>query len=395
MTIKVIARKISEPELPYLHIVRENLNQSFDAAFTQNKKCLYITGITGYGKTTSVRSYFEYNQEALKVWYLLDEWDKDPVTFLNYLYQIFLKKEMISDDLLELLSQPLNNEKQIKNFIALLSNELDTNLIKDTFLVIDNFHEVQNEEIIQQIIIFMLNYCPEKLKIILISQETIPEIFYPFFLRHEIELINTKDLFLNEKESDELIQKIGKNNISLSNKILSVSQKNISLFILMAQKIDDKESLDNYNNNKMLKTSLDFITSQIYKSLDTQIIHFINQILFLPKIIKNVSSKSPKGAPSLQEQTFLQNYINSGINPGSKEFGGIPEGILNTNKTFEYNLKILSEEGIIIFNQNEESYSFNSVFTQFLTENFFFLSEFVGYLRGKPAEYISPTELLY
>lgn len=334
MTIKVISRKIRQPELPYLHVPRENLNQSLESAFEQNKKCLYLTGITGYGKTTAIKSYLEDKPEASKLWYILDEWDKDPVTFLSYLYQIFFKQEMLSDDIEELLSQSLNNEKQIKNFIGLLSNELDENLKNDTFLVIDNFQEVQNEEVIQQIIIFLLNYCPEKLKLILISQEPIPEIFYPFFLKHEIEVINPKELFLSEREANEILNKIGKTDSNLFNDLFNISHKNISLFILMAQKFNDKESLDKYHENKMLKTSLNLIISQIYKSLNNELKDFINQILFLEKI---------------KVGTIDKNLVHS--------------------------LKALSEDEILIFNKNEDEYNFNPVFVPFLTENFFNLDD--------------------
>src|SRR4029078_12683011 len=99
MVLKVIARKIKEPELPYLHITRNAVNDSIEEFFRQNKKFIYLSGETGFGKTIAVTSFLQRFPGTSRCWYSLDEWDKDPVTFLNYLYEIFLNLKLVSDDL--------------------------------------------------------------------------------------------------------------------------------------------------------------------------------------------------------------------------------------------------------------------------------------------------------
>jgi signal transduction histidine kinase/ATP/maltotriose-dependent transcriptional regulator MalT len=338
MNVRVIARKIREPELPYLHVSRQAINKLFQDFVQQNKKFIYLSGITGYGKTIAATDFLQSFPKPSRCWYSLDEWDKDPVTFLNYLYQIFLSLKLVSEDLKDLFSQPLNTEQHIKNFVGLLSNELEENLSETTFLVLDNFHEIQDDGLIQQIIVFLLNYCPEKLKIIFISRQPYPEIFYPFLMKHELAEISFKELMLSQEEAGDLLKVIGKNNQELGEQILHISQKNISLFILLAQNFHDRESLENYSENKLLKSALSQITSQIYDSFGSEIKSFINEILFLQKI----------------NQSELAQIFKTDCS---------------------YKINFLTENGILLLNQEENDYIFNPAFFPVLTEKFFDLTE--------------------
>jgi DNA-binding SARP family transcriptional activator len=338
MTIKVISRKIKEPLLPYIHIQRENINNAIQAALRQNKKCIYISGITGYGKTVAVRGFLQNENESKSCWYSLDEWDQDPVTFLNYLYTVFLNQGLLSEALGELFSQPLNAEKHIKNFIGLMCDELENNLKSTVYLVIDNFQEVQSEPVIQQILVFLLHYCPEYLKVILISQQNLPQAFYNFSLKQELSEIKLKELLLRENEAKNLLEQIGKNNTDIYHDLLYTSQKCISLFILLAQNFQDKQSLEQHYEDTLFKNALSQTTSQIFESLNEVEKSFINQTIFLPKI-KNNNLKQ------------LFNY------------------------DFTAEINNLSENGIIIFNQEEQEYSYNSSFIPVLTESFFALPQ--------------------
>jgi signal transduction histidine kinase/ATP/maltotriose-dependent transcriptional regulator MalT len=338
MTVKVIARKIREPELPYLHIPRQAVRNSVQSAVQQNKKCIYLSGITGYGKTIAVADFLQSFPKASRFWYSLDEWDKDPVTFLSYLYQMFLNQKLVSEELNDLFSQPLNTEKHIKNFVGLFSNELEANLTEQSFLILDNFQEVQDEEVIRQILAFMLNYCPEKLKILFLSRQNYPDSFYPYIMKHEMAEIGFKELMLSQEEGDELIRVLGKSNTELCGPILNISQKNISLFILLAQNFQDKASLEKYYENKLLKSALTEVTAQIYDSFSADLKDFINEILFLPRINREILG-----------QIFRDDY--------------------------SYQLNILAENGLLLLNQEENGYSLNPSFIPVLTDNFFNLPE--------------------
>ncbi|MEK7431694.1 MAG: tetratricopeptide repeat protein [Cyanobacteriota bacterium] len=359
MTIKVIARKIKEPSLPYLCIQREGIKESFENAINENKKCIYISGLSGFGKTFAVIDFFQ-NQEVNKKklnnrsWYILDEWDKDPVTFLSYIYKVFLENNLVSNKLEEFFSQALNNEKQIKNFIGLLSNELEFNLTNNYFLIIDNFQEVQNEPMIQQIIMFLLNYCPELLKIILVSKQNFPEPFYIYFMKNEIKEITLKDLMLTKNDAKNLLG-LMKKDLDLTNDLLINSQKCISLFILLAQNLNNKEDLDNYYKNILLKTAINHITEQVYQNLGSDLKFFINQTLFINKIslsiIKELLKDNSENSINIliQNNIFISNkndndyFYNPSFLPTLKNFfHNLPKE--DKDKFFNKNISILQEE---------------------------------------------------
>lgn len=296
MPVRIIEKKLKEPAIPYLYIPRVKFLSSVKNELARNKKFLFIQGISGYGKTTAVKSFFsENNLNEQALWYNLDEWDKDPVTFLTYIYYAFKRKlGNIPDTFEEYFSQPLNSEKLLKNFIGQLSNELESRFENEMYLVLDNFHDIQNEEIILKIISFLFNYCPEKLKIIFISNHSLPEEFYPFYLKHELHEFNNELLFLEEQEAKTIFAKLSPagshiHDQKLLKEFLITSNKSISLFILLVQNVSENpDFLSNYQENKIYKNAVKEITLQIYKSLSAEKQTFILETLLLPKISINI-----------------------------------------------------------------------------------------------------------
>src|SRR5690606_11505370 len=103
----------------------------------------------------------------------------------------------------------------------------------------------------------LFNYCPEKLKIVIISQKPLPSDFLPFFLKQELVEINQKDLLLTGEEAENLLKSTGHNNQELISELLKISQHCISLYIFLAQTFKSQDSLANYQENFLFRNALE------------------------------------------------------------------------------------------------------------------------------------------
>lgn len=287
---KIIEKKLKEPSYPYLLVNRKRFSSAIKNELLKNRKFIYVNGISGYGKTLAVKNFLENEKKNPVFWYCIDEWDKDPVTFLNYLFRTFKKKfSDFPESFEEYFSQPLNSENIIKSFIGELSNHLEARLNKESYLVLDNFQEIQNEPVILKIMSFLFNFCPENLKIFIISALPVPESFYPFVLKNIFSEINPDFLHLDQNEGKDILSSLKINNQDFLNELIRVSNKCISIFVLLAQNISDSPELLNvYSENSIYKNSIRKIILQIYEGLSYEIQEFILQTILLPKISKDL-----------------------------------------------------------------------------------------------------------
>ncbi len=342
MSFRIIEKKIKSPALPYLYVKRDNFNQQFKSELDKNKKFLFIHGLSGYGKTIAIKDFFqENNLNSSLLWYSLDEWDKDPVTFLNYIFHVLKTKLKKNSESFETyFSQPFTSESILKNFIGQLSNELEASLENETYLIFDNFQEIQNEEIILKIFSFLFNYCPDKLKIIIISNTSLPEQFISYRLKQELYRFEQNSLFLDLIEAQSIFSKLEIDNPELLNELVISSNKSISLFILLAQNIIDYPAfISTYKENKLYKDAIRDIIMQIYQGFSNELKNFIMETIMLPKISLKIISQLTEDA--------------------------------NVNDLIE----TLKRHGIIFSSSSKDELSYNQVFIPILEELFFLLSK--------------------
>ncbi|MFN8672558.1 MAG: tetratricopeptide repeat protein [Candidatus Sericytochromatia bacterium] len=370
MTIKIFNRKLKPPSIPNIFIDRKEINKILNQYIYDNKKFIYVSAISGFGKSVVINNFFSSKNT---LWYSIDDLDKEPRVFLAYLYNLFNefktsygvstpqeevsggrapvppetpeqssevfsnknKDNLLSSDLEEFLSQPINNENQIKKFITIFCDELESTLKKDTFLVLDNFNEIQKEDLISNIIDLLLKYCPEKLKIIFISQEKLTSNFHPYLLKQELIEIKLKNFFVTLDEAIELSKLLNKN-IPDIKELLGLSQKCISLLVLLIQNYYENQEIKNYYEDNILKNVLNNITNQIYNNFTDKIKEFINKTFFIPKL-------------SLDTINTIYNINTSDI--------------VNT----------LMETGVLTFNNKDNEYFYNKTFIYIIKEKFLIL----------------------
>jgi LuxR family maltose regulon positive regulatory protein len=160
-------------------------------------KLILVSAPAGYGKTTLITSWLK--DQALPIaWVSADAGDNDFYRFFSYLLEALHRRDLCTGEtLLQMLqsSSPPSED----NLVELVLNEIST-LTEDCFLVIDDYHLIQNP-VIHSAFSQIIASSPKELHFIICSRTELP--FSVSRLRASDELleITQRDLCLTLDES--------------------------------------------------------------------------------------------------------------------------------------------------------------------------------------------------
>lgn len=158
----LLLTKVYIPRLRSSHVSRDALLNLLEA----DHKLILVAAAAGFGKTTLVADWSSQHVEAVS-WLSLDEGDNDPIRFLSYLIAaIQTRRPQIGQELLAALQSP--QPPTIENALSILINQL-TSLPERLFVVLDDYHVIENTAI-HQMLIFLLDYLPSPISVILLSR---------------------------------------------------------------------------------------------------------------------------------------------------------------------------------------------------------------------------------
>ncbi len=136
--------KLYMPSMKDNHIYREVLNKKLNESQQKEHKIILISSEAGYGKTTLISGWINQINQSY-TWLSLDEYDNDPITFINYLVIAIRKiNETFGNTIVNVLNTPkLPGVEVISSYII---KELEK--MKETFiLVFDDYHIINNKYI--------------------------------------------------------------------------------------------------------------------------------------------------------------------------------------------------------------------------------------------------------
>ena len=246
----------------------EYLNQELDIS----KRLVLISAPAGYGKTTLVSSWLQ-TSGIKAAWVSLDQEDKNFSGFLTYLLEAL--NGPIKQNILPLLGglHPPGPERIAGEMINTLAAERNK-----YYLVLDDYHHIQNSEI-QNFINTLLENMPPNLLLVLITREDPPFNLAKLRARRQMLEIRQQDLRFNQEETGSFINRLLKKD--LTDGQLKVLQERtegwavgLQLAGLSLQDCQDRESfLQNFGGSHFY--IIDYLVEEVLNKLDPDLRGFL------------------------------------------------------------------------------------------------------------------------
>lgn len=256
------------------HLVhRRELFDKLNKVF--NSKLALISAPAGFGKSTTVSDWIDH-EHISAVWFSIDNYDNDVVTFLSYTIAALQGiDEKIGIGAMELLNSP--NPPRPESVINMLINDVVT-VKGNSVLVFDDFHLINNTEILSAFAYF-LDYLPQNLHLILISRSdpTLP--IAKLRSQQQVIELRSSDLSFTAQDIAILFNKNLKIKLS-ENNIKSLAQKTegwiagLQLAALSMQGQEDNSAFINAfaGNNRYI---MDYLIEEVLKVQSNEIKEFL------------------------------------------------------------------------------------------------------------------------
>ncbi|CAH0121254.1 HTH-type transcriptional regulator MalT [Paenibacillus sp. CECT 9249] len=165
--MKLISTKLIAPAPRNNYIRREELFRKLE--HMQEYKVILVQGSAGSGKTTLLASFMHEFGCADFRWVALDEDNNDVFSFWYYVLEA-LKGDLGRkvDDLLSIF-EALPQKRDMENMLILIVNQLHD--IRGLTIVLDDFHTVEDPQLLQTIEFFM-KYSPDHIRLVILTRET-------------------------------------------------------------------------------------------------------------------------------------------------------------------------------------------------------------------------------
>ena len=167
------------------------------------RKLILVSAPAGYGKTTILPQWIT-RKNIPTAWFAIDTRDNDPYDFFTFLISsIQTEQEHVGQQSLELLKFP--GTVGLDHIVELLINDL-VNIEEDLLLVLDDFHLIQNEQIVKNIS-FLLEFKPPHFHVAIVTRSDPSLPIARFRSQNEITEIRSADLSFSEQDTSVLFNK--------------------------------------------------------------------------------------------------------------------------------------------------------------------------------------------
>ncbi len=171
-----------------------------------DRKLILVSAAAGYGKTSLLIDY-AHDTELPVCWYSVDEWDRDPKIFLEYLVASIRECfPRFGDRTLGALQAGMSVEG-MRSIVGTIANEIYEAIPEYFALIIDDFHLVSDGEEVTTLFSSLLRHLPENCHIILASRTTTPGLpIVELMARQELAGLGNEDLRFTAAEIQELLR---------------------------------------------------------------------------------------------------------------------------------------------------------------------------------------------
>lgn len=193
MKIPIIISKLKKPHVEGF-IKRKSLLNKLD----KSQDMLLVSAPAGAGKSTLISDWLEDKKDY--IWYSLDEYDDDLVTFMTYLVEALKPINPSKADLINHLIDGISSigpEKLVRGVISYLAD-----LLEPVFLILDDFHMIHNSHVYQFVEMVMTHLHQVRLCIITREDPDLP--LHKYRLKGSLIEVRLSDLKFSFDETKEL-----------------------------------------------------------------------------------------------------------------------------------------------------------------------------------------------
>jgi LuxR family transcriptional regulator, maltose regulon positive regulatory protein len=240
-------------------------------------KLILISAPAGFGKTTVVSDWID-QYKIPAAWFSLDKGDNDPVEFLSYIISgIQSIHKGFGESALKLLNSP--NKPSDESIISLLINEI-LKLTQDFLLVLDDFHSIENNEVLK-LMAYLLEHIPGNIHVVILTRSDLTIPVARLRSQHQMVELRSSDLSFSANEISLLFNKKLKLGLSIED-VYSLETKTegwIAGLQLTALSIRDREDISGFirdfkGDNRYI---MDYLMEEVLKIQPDDIKEFLLQ----------------------------------------------------------------------------------------------------------------------
>jgi len=261
-----IKTKLNIPSISNDIVLRKNILKRLDTSLT--KKLITISAPAGFGKTTSIIDWLWKNKIPFS-WLSLSESDNLSKTFITYIVRaINLTYPEWGNTIIPILE---NSEKINLQYISeLIINEIEQSN-KDFYLILDDFHLVENKEI-EDFLEKLLKHTRDNFHLYLLSRYQVKLSLIPKYrLENKLLEININDF---KFQTDEIKSLFFNNNYKIENDLAQIIHEKTEGWILCIKmilaSIENEYELETYikNFSGKDKNIFDYFFFEVINNLD-------------------------------------------------------------------------------------------------------------------------------
>jgi DNA-binding NarL/FixJ family response regulator len=200
----ILQTKLHRPSTPPDLVPRRRLLEWLDAG--RVRPLTLVSAPPGYGKSISISSWLETCDDWPSAWFSLDESDSSLRQFLGY----FLAAVQSAFPQACEQTQSLVSAPQLPSFatlVASLGNDLDA-IDRPFILVLDDYHRINAESPVNDLIHQLLAHPPIPLHLIILSRRDPPLQLLTLRAQDQITEVRMQDLRFDREESRTLLENI-------------------------------------------------------------------------------------------------------------------------------------------------------------------------------------------
>jgi ATP/maltotriose-dependent transcriptional regulator MalT/DNA-binding SARP family transcriptional activator len=213
----------------------------------RKNKIIAIEAQAGQGKTTLAYQYITHYKHSY-IWYQIGKEDADPVLLLSgLLHSLSIAlKDFSSPRLENIIGKGEIGPLDLMRCANILLNDVDRQLHGNLYIVFDDLHLIDNAELTNQLLAYLLDTSPPKLHFVLTSR-------HPFELkskaiknRNAVAYLGTADLALTSIEIEMLFNDVFKRSISIADarKIEDITSGWVMGIVLAAHPMSGSKSFE-------------------------------------------------------------------------------------------------------------------------------------------------------